>query len=147
MTGDLNIGDNMGNSIFIGGKYGRGYHYVLHNDVTFFHCTCYDHCSSLLSYLFSAILWDLVAMSEGENMENFLLYIPFEMFIETKGGHDHVISTLQNKLIIFSLFLVTIVYKLIVIRSFPSILYLNRVERKMSVLNIDFSNLALQMKL
>ena len=72
--------------------------------------------------------------------------MPYELLIETDGGPDHAISTLKNKLAIFAMFLVTRVYKLIVIRGCPGLSYLNTVERTMSVLNIGLANLALHMK-
>ena len=85
-------------------------------------------------------------MSEEDDMAKLLLYMPYKLLIENDGVPDHEISTLQNKLAFFSLFLVTIVDKLIVIRSWPDLLYLNTVERTMSVISIGLANISINMK-
>ena len=66
--------------------------------------------------------------------------------VETDGGPDHAIKTLQNKLTILSQLLITNVDKLIVTRGYQGLSYLKTVERKMSVLNTGLSNIALQTK-
>ena len=55
-------------------------------------------------------------------MAKLLSYMPYELLIETDGGPNHVIRTLQNKLTIFALFLVTSVDKIIVIRGCAGLL-------------------------
>ena len=82
VTGDLNIGDNVGDSIWIGDKESRGYHSFVLNDATFFHSTCYDRCVSLLIYLFSAIQRHVIATEEEEDMAKILSYMPYDMLIE-----------------------------------------------------------------
>ena len=86
VKGDFNIGENVGSYIFRGDKDRRGYNSVALHDTKFFHSTCYEHCTSLMRYLFSAIRWDFFAMVYEEDMEKLLLYIPYEMLIETGGG-------------------------------------------------------------
>ena len=70
-------------------------------------------------------------MVEEEDMSKLLSYIPYELLIETEGGANHAIITLQKKLAIFPMLLWTTVDKLILIRGCPDLLYLNTVERKM----------------
>ena len=79
-------------------------------------------------------------------MDKLLQYIPYEILIETYGGPNHEIITLQNNLAIFALFLFTGVDKLIVSPDCLGILYLNTVDRTMSVINIFLANFALKMK-
>ena len=111
----------MGDSIFSDGKYGCVYHSVAPHDATLIQSTCYYHCALLLRYLFSVILQGAVSMEEEESMAKILMYIPYEMLIETDGGPDHAIRTLHKKLVIFYLFLVARVDKIIVVRGFPCI--------------------------
>ena len=68
------------------------------------------------------------------------------MLIKNDGGPNHAIRTLHNKVGIFSMLLVIRVDKLILIRSLPGLLCLNKVDRTITVLNIELANLALQMK-
>ena len=51
----------MGGSILSGGKYVYVYHSVALHDATLFHSSFYDHCTSLLSYLLSTIIWDFLS--------------------------------------------------------------------------------------
>jgi hypothetical protein len=55
VTGEFNIGESVGDSLFSGGVDGRGFHTVALHDGTFQHSTGYDHCASILSYLYDAI--------------------------------------------------------------------------------------------
>ena len=90
-----------------------------------------------MSYLFGAIRWDVVAMVEEEDMYKLLLYIPYELLIETEGGNNHAIITLQNKLAIFTMLLLTSVDKLIVICGCPGLFYINTAEKKKCHLSIS----------
>ena len=53
--GGLNIVDNVGDYFFSDRKDVHGYHSVSLHDVTLFHSTLYDHCASIMIYLFIAI--------------------------------------------------------------------------------------------
>ena len=55
VMGDLNIVDNVGDYFFSDRKDVHGYHSVSLHDVTLFHSTLYDHCASIMIYLFIAI--------------------------------------------------------------------------------------------
>ena len=66
-------------------------------------------------------------MAEENYMDKLLSYMPYDMLIETDGGPDRTIVTLQKKLAIFDLLLTISVDKIIVIRGCPVLLYIKTV--------------------
>eukprot|EP00957_Ditylum_brightwellii_P045454 3445767-Ditylum_brightwellii.AAC.1 len=84
-------------------------------------------------------------MADEMDPKKLLPYMPYKLLIEADGGPDHAFN-LQNWCVLFALFLVSNVDKLVAVHGCPGLSYFNTVERTMSVLSIGTNDFAASMK-